>query len=127
MLLPLTGKLLYCIIVRMCLCMYVCVCMCACMYVSVHVCVCMCVHVRVCQYLCTCVCIYTMCTCICVRMLRRNHHGDKDKALTVMEELLKQQENQVPDFLCLCGRIYKDKFVESDYSDNESRDQAIYW
>ena len=60
-------------------------------------------------------------------MLRRNHRGDKDKALTIMEELLKQQENQVPDFLCLCGRIYKDKFVESDYSDNESRDKAIYW
>ena len=58
---------------------------------------------------------------------RRNHPGDKDKALSVMEELLKQQENQVPDFLCLCGRIYKDKFVESDYSDYECRDKAIYW
>ena len=44
-----------------------------------------------------------------------------------MEELLKQQENQVPDFLCLCGRIYKDKFIESDYSDNDCRDKAIHW
>ena len=96
---------------------------CVCMYVRV----CMYVHVHVFQYLCTCACVYTMCTYVYVHMLRRNHHGDKDKALTVMKELLKQQENQVPDFLCLCGRIYKDKFVESDYSDNESRDQAIYW
>ena len=58
---------------------------------------------------------------------RRNNTEDKDKALAVMEELLKQQENQVPDFLCLCGRIYKDKFVESDYTDNDSREQAIHW
>ena len=107
----------------MCVCICVRVCMCLCMYVCVYVCACECVSIS----LYMCVCIYTMCTCICVRILRRNHHGDKDKALTVMKELLKQQENQVPDFLCLCGRIYKDKFVESDYSDNESRDQAISW
>ena len=60
-------------------------------------------------------------------IIRRNNPGDKDKALAVMDELLKQQENQVPDFLCLCGRIYKDKFVEFDYSDNESREKAIHW
>ena len=92
-------------------------------------CMCACTYVCVCRYLCACACacVYTICTYVCVHMLRRNHHGDKDKALTVMEELLKQQKNQVPDFLCLCGRIYKDKFVESDYSDNESRDKAIYW
>ena len=100
-----------------------------CLYIRVYICVYVCVYVCVCMSvsLCVCMCIYTICTYLYVRMLRRNHHGDKDKALTVMEELLKQQENQVPDFLCLCGQIYKDKFMESDYSDNESRDKAIYW
>ncbi|XP_065906670.1 mitogen-activated protein kinase kinase kinase 15-like isoform X2 [Dysidea avara] len=58
---------------------------------------------------------------------RRNKPGDKDHGLSVMEEQLKHQENHVPDFLCLCGRIYKDKFVESDYTDNECRDKAIHW
>ncbi len=33
----------------------------------------------------------------------------------------------MPDSLCLCGRIYKDKFVESDHSDTTSRDKAIQW
>ncbi|XP_065909014.1 mitogen-activated protein kinase kinase kinase 5-like [Dysidea avara] len=58
---------------------------------------------------------------------RCNNPGDKDHALSVMEEQLKHQENHVSDVLCLCGRIYKDKFVESDYIDNECRDKAIHW
>lgn len=29
--------------------------------------------------------------------------------------------------LCLCGRIYKDQFTESDHTDQVSLDQAIYW
>ena len=28
---------------------------------------------------------------------------------------------------CLCGRIYKDKYTETNYEDTESRDQAIHW
>ena len=108
------------------------VCMYACMYACMYVCMYACMYV--CMYGCyVCTSIHTYVPCM-VSMLcyhycccRRNNTGDKDKALGVMEELLKQQENQVPDFLCLCGRIYKDKFVESNYTDNESRDRAIHW
>lgn len=58
---------------------------------------------------------------------RRNRSNDREKALSVILETLNSQENQAPDLLCLAGRIYKDKFVESDYEDMESRDQAISW
>ncbi|XP_064629593.1 mitogen-activated protein kinase kinase kinase 15-like isoform X2 [Lineus longissimus] len=59
---------------------------------------------------------------------RRNRKGDRDKALDVILEAIESNLDQpVPDMLCLCGRIYKDKFVESDYTDSDSRDQAIDW
>lgn len=40
---------------------------------------------------------------------------------------ISQKENHFPDMICLCGRIYKDKFIESNHNDKDSLDQAIVW
>lgn len=42
-------------------------------------------------------------------------------------QVLENKDNHVPDTLCLCGRIYKDKFIESGHTDIGSRDSAIQW
>ncbi|XP_072178196.1 mitogen-activated protein kinase kinase kinase 5-like [Diadema setosum] len=58
---------------------------------------------------------------------RRKKPGDREKAVTVITKGLESEENQVPDMFCLCGRIYKDIYTESNYLDAESRDHAIHW
>ena len=42
-------------------------------------------------------------------------------------QVLEVKENHVPDYLCLCGRIYKDLFVESEHKDQEALKNAIIW
>lgn len=32
-----------------------------------------------------------------------------------------------PDVICLAGRVYKDKFISSNYEDTEALDKAIEW
>ncbi|CAI5672670.1 unnamed protein product [Oreochromis niloticus] len=58
---------------------------------------------------------------------RRNAPGDREQALRVMLQVLQSCEHPAPDMFCLCGRIYKDIFLDSDCKDTKNRDNAIQW
>lgn len=65
---------------------------------------------------------------------RRNKGGDRDLALnTVLSLIGGTTENEEkngplsPDVVCLAGRIYKDKFIASNYEDRDSLNSAIEW
>uniref|UniRef100_A0A671VEV9 mitogen-activated protein kinase kinase kinase n=1 Tax=Sparus aurata TaxID=8175 RepID=A0A671VEV9_SPAAU len=58
---------------------------------------------------------------------RRNLPGDRQKALDIMLPLVEGEEQVASDIYCLVGRIYKDTFLESHYTDTESRDSGTHW
>ena len=47
--------------------------------------------------------------------------------LSNMLQAIETSDTSVPDMLCLCGRIYKDKYVESKCKDTTSLQHAIDW
>lgn len=58
---------------------------------------------------------------------RRRKIGDSDRALRLITNALETKEHQIPDSICLCGRIFKDRFIDSSYKDRESLKNAIDW
>ncbi|KAG9276432.1 mitogen-activated protein kinase kinase kinase 5-like [Astyanax mexicanus] len=58
---------------------------------------------------------------------RRNHPGDRAKALSAILPVVESGDQVASDVYCLCGRIYKDMFLSSGFTDTHSRDQACYW
>ncbi|XP_031178195.1 mitogen-activated protein kinase kinase kinase 5 isoform X2 [Sander lucioperca] len=58
---------------------------------------------------------------------RRNLPGDRQKALDIMLPLVEGEEQVASDIYCLVGRIYKDMFLESHFTDTPSRDSGTQW
>lgn len=57
---------------------------------------------------------------------RRNQSGDRERALEIITNQL-ENDNSYMDIFCLAGRIYKDRFIESNHEDKESLEFAIQW
>ncbi|XP_062847445.1 mitogen-activated protein kinase kinase kinase 5 [Trichomycterus rosablanca] len=60
-------------------------------------------------------------------LTRRNRPGDREKALSVILPVVESGEQVASDVYCLCGRVYKDMFFSSGFTDTLSRDRACYW
>ncbi|MEQ2298578.1 hypothetical protein AMECASPLE_006636 [Ameca splendens] len=58
---------------------------------------------------------------------RRNHPGDRVNALKLILPIVESADKVASDLYCLCGRIYKDMFMSSGFTDVSSRDQACFW
>ncbi|XP_033860386.2 mitogen-activated protein kinase kinase kinase 5-like [Acipenser ruthenus] len=58
---------------------------------------------------------------------RRNLPGDREKALAIMLPLVQSDQQAASDMYCLVGRIYKDMFLDSHFTDLESRDNGASW
>ncbi|XP_015230026.1 PREDICTED: mitogen-activated protein kinase kinase kinase 5-like [Cyprinodon variegatus] len=58
---------------------------------------------------------------------RRNRPGDRAEALKLILPIVESGDKVASDVYCLCGRIYKDMFMSSGFTDVSSRDQACYW
>ncbi|XP_029452776.1 mitogen-activated protein kinase kinase kinase 5 [Rhinatrema bivittatum] len=58
---------------------------------------------------------------------RRNLPGDRQRALEIMLPLVQCEDQVASDMYCLVGRIYKDMFLDSGFSDTESRDNGASW
>ncbi|XP_074043772.1 mitogen-activated protein kinase kinase kinase 5 isoform X2 [Macrotis lagotis] len=58
---------------------------------------------------------------------RRNLLGDRAKALDIMIPLVQCEDQVASDMYCLVGRIYKDMFLDSNFTDTESRDHGASW
>ncbi|CAI5442006.1 unnamed protein product [Caenorhabditis angaria] len=61
---------------------------------------------------------------------RRNLGKDRDLALQTVLRIIEgttDKEALSPDVVCLAGRIYKDRFIASNYEDRDSLNNAIEW
>ncbi|XP_072265047.1 mitogen-activated protein kinase kinase kinase 5 [Pyxicephalus adspersus] len=58
---------------------------------------------------------------------RRKLPGDREKALDIMLPMVQHEDQVASDMYCLVGRIYKDTFLDSNFTDEESRDSGILW
>ncbi|MEQ2193502.1 hypothetical protein XENOCAPTIV_000151, partial [Xenoophorus captivus] len=64
---------------------------------------------------------------IVMNLLLRNHPGDRVNALKLILPVVESADKVASDLYCLCGRIYKDMFMSSGFTDVSSRDQACFW